>query len=38
MKKILILDIDGTSITDTYHITHELQYLIKQIKKNIWSI
>lgn len=34
MKKILVLDLDGTSITDTYKVTDELQQIVSIIKKN----
>jgi Cof subfamily protein (haloacid dehalogenase superfamily) len=33
MKKMLVLDIDGTSITDTYNVTDELQQAIHFIKR-----
>ncbi|MDR0404879.1 MAG: HAD-IIB family hydrolase [Oscillospiraceae bacterium] len=33
MRKMLVLDIDGTSITDTYNLSNELQQAIHFIKK-----
>lgn len=33
MKKMLVLDLDGTSITNTYNITDELQQTIHFIMK-----